>query len=99
MQVDSIKTRVESKAPLFQRLKLKCDERLSKFAFKFNLRRFTKAAAKRAEVAASRAFDNMQLTSARAEIAADAETDADRKRRNAMELRAWAYTRPLFNST
>jgi len=39
-------------------------------------------------VAASRAFDNMQLTSARASIAADAETDAERKRRNAMELRA-----------
>ena len=43
MQVDSIKTRVDS-APgfWFQRLKLKYDELLSSFAFNFNWRRYTK---------------------------------------------------------
>jgi len=41
VQVDSIKTRVES-APWFQRLKIKCDKLLSNFAFNFNLRRYTK---------------------------------------------------------
>jgi hypothetical protein len=40
-QVDSIKNRVES-APgfWFQRLKLKCDKPLSKFAFNYSLRRY-----------------------------------------------------------
>ena len=41
MQVDSIKTRVES--ALFQRLRLECDEPLSNVAFNFNLRRYTLA--------------------------------------------------------
>jgi hypothetical protein len=45
VQVDSIKTRVES-APGFRLqstcLKLKCDEPLSNVAFNFNLRRYTK---------------------------------------------------------
>ena len=41
VQVDSIKTRVET-APAVcnQRLKLKCDEPLSKFAFNVDLRRY-----------------------------------------------------------
>ena len=40
-QVDTIKTRVESASCVCnQRLKLQYDERLSHFAFKFNLRRF-----------------------------------------------------------
>jgi hypothetical protein len=44
VQVDSIKTRVES-APgvCIQRLKLKCDEPLSNVAFNFNLRHYTEA--------------------------------------------------------
>ena len=41
-QVDSIKTSVES--AWFQRLKLKCDEVLSRFAFNLNLRRYRLAA-------------------------------------------------------
>ena len=44
VQVDSIKTRVESAPGVCnQRLKLKCDEPLSNFAFKFNLRLYTEA--------------------------------------------------------
>ena len=39
MQVAAIKPTV--KAPGIKLLKLKCDERLSNFAFKFNLRRYT----------------------------------------------------------
>jgi hypothetical protein len=42
VQVDSIKTRVES-APNFSALKPKCDEALSNLAFKFNLRRYNAA--------------------------------------------------------
>ena len=42
MQVDPIKPK--SKAPGTKRLKLKCDEPLSNFAFKFNLRRCIKEA-------------------------------------------------------
>ena len=38
MQVDPIKPTL--KAPGTERLKLKCDEPLSNFAFKFNLRRY-----------------------------------------------------------
>jgi hypothetical protein len=41
VQVDSIKTRVESAPGFSLRLKLKCDEPLSDFAFNFNLRRYT----------------------------------------------------------
>ena len=41
MQVDPIKPKL--KPPRSKRLKLKCDEPLSKFAVKFNLRRFTMA--------------------------------------------------------
>ena len=44
MQVDGIKTRVES-AAWFQRLKLKYDDLLSSFAFKFNLRHYIQAPA------------------------------------------------------
>jgi hypothetical protein len=41
VQVDSIKTRVESAPGVCnQRLKLKCDEPLSNDAFKLNLRRY-----------------------------------------------------------
>jgi hypothetical protein len=41
VQVDSIKTRVESADIFnFQRLKLSCDELLSSFAFNFTLRRY-----------------------------------------------------------
>ena len=40
MQVDPIKPTL--KAPGTKRLKLKCDKSLSKFAFKFNLRRCIK---------------------------------------------------------
>ena len=41
VQVDSIKTRVESAPGVCnQRLKLKCDEPLSHVAFNFNLRRY-----------------------------------------------------------
>ena len=44
MQVDSIKPRVESVPGICnQRLKLKSDEPLSKFAFNFNLRRYIEA--------------------------------------------------------
>ena len=39
MQVDPIKPTL--KAPGAKRLKLKCDELLSSFAFNFNLRRYT----------------------------------------------------------
>jgi len=42
VQVASIKTRVESAPGFSQRLKLKCDEPLSDFAFNFNLRRYSK---------------------------------------------------------
>ena len=42
MQVDSIKPTL--KAPGIKRLKLKYDEPLSNFAFKFNLRRYSAAA-------------------------------------------------------
>ena len=42
VQVDPIKPTL--KAPGSGRLKLKCDEPLSNFAFKFNLRRYTQAA-------------------------------------------------------
>jgi hypothetical protein len=38
VQVDPIKPKL--KLPGAKRLKLKCDERLSKFAFKINLRRY-----------------------------------------------------------
>jgi hypothetical protein len=42
VQVDSIKTRVESAPGVCnQRLKLKCDEPLSNFAFNFNVRRYS----------------------------------------------------------
>jgi hypothetical protein len=42
VQVDSIKTRVESAPGVCnQRLKLKCDEPLSNDTFNFNLRRYT----------------------------------------------------------
>jgi hypothetical protein len=41
LQVDSIKTRVES-AAWYQLLKLKYDKLLSSFAFEFNLRRYIK---------------------------------------------------------
>ena len=42
MQLDSIKTCVESAPGVCnQRLKVKCDEPLSNFAFNFNLRRYT----------------------------------------------------------
>ena len=40
MQLDSIKPTL--KAPGTQRLKLKCDDLLLKFAFKINLRRYSK---------------------------------------------------------
>jgi hypothetical protein len=41
VQVDSIKTRVESAPGVCnQRLKLKCDEPLSNVAFNFNVRRY-----------------------------------------------------------
>ena len=40
MQVDPIKPTL--KAPGTKRLKLECDKPLSNFAFKFNLRRYTK---------------------------------------------------------
>jgi hypothetical protein len=44
VQVDSIKTRVESAPDVCnQRLKLKCDEPLSNVAFNFNVRRYTEA--------------------------------------------------------
>jgi hypothetical protein len=46
VQVDSIKTRVESAPGVCnQRLKLKCDEPLSNVAFNFNVRRYTAAGA------------------------------------------------------
>jgi len=45
VQVDPIKPTL--KPPGTKRLKLKCDELLTNFAFKFNLRRFTEAAAAR----------------------------------------------------
>jgi hypothetical protein len=42
VQVASIKTQVESAPGVCnQRLKLKCDEPLSNFAFNFNVRRYT----------------------------------------------------------
>ena len=44
VQVDPIKPTL--KPPGTNRLKLKCDILLSNFAFKFNLRRYTKAAAR-----------------------------------------------------
>jgi hypothetical protein len=43
VQVDPIKPTL--KAPGIKRLKLKCAEALSNFAFKFNLRRYTERAA------------------------------------------------------
>ena len=43
MQVDPIKLTL--KAPGTQHLKVKCDERLSNFAYNFNLRRYIKAVA------------------------------------------------------
>jgi len=43
VQVDPIKPKL--KLPRTKRLKLQCDEPLSKFAFKFNLRRYTMARA------------------------------------------------------
>jgi len=42
------------KAPGSERLKLKCDDLLSKFAFNFNLRRYTKVAHVRAAHASHR---------------------------------------------
>ena len=46
VQLDTIKTRVESAPGVCnQRLKLKHDELLSSFAFKFNLRRYTAVSA------------------------------------------------------
>ena len=43
MQVETVITRVESACEWFQRLKLKYDELVLEFAFKFNLRRYTQA--------------------------------------------------------
>ena len=45
------------KAPITQRLKLQCDEPLSKFAFKFNLRRYTSASAAASSSPTSPGFD------------------------------------------
>jgi hypothetical protein len=45
VQVDSIKTRVDSAPGVCnQRLKLQCDEPLSNFAFNFNVRRYNPGA-------------------------------------------------------
>ena len=46
VQVDSMKPTL--KAPGYERLTLKCDDLLSSFAFKFNLRRYTRAPSRRA---------------------------------------------------
>jgi hypothetical protein len=52
VQVDSVKTRVES--AWFQRLRLKCDKPLSNVAFNFNLRRYSAVAAVEAQLATER---------------------------------------------
>ena len=49
MQVDPIKPKL--KAPGTKRLKLQCDEALSNFSFTFNLHRYSKARAMKAEAA------------------------------------------------
>ena len=63
VQVVSIKPRIESAPGVCnQRLKLKCDEPLSDFAFSFNLRHYSEAAAKELNVGRCRlTVSNLEL--------------------------------------
>ena len=83
VQVDPIKPTLE--APETKRLKLKSDGPPSNFAFKFNLRRYTK------EVFAERRR--------RWETAMQRQSREPVSRGMATILQAGAHTRPLFGST
>ena len=82
MQVDPIKPTL--KAPGAEHLKLKCDILLSNFAFKFNLRRYTKAFGIPVVVAIN-SFPT--------------DTPAELELVRAAAIAAGAYTRPLFSLT
>jgi hypothetical protein len=88
VQVDPIKP--EFKPPGTTRLKLKCDDPLSNFAFKINLRRYTVALA---APQPTMLIDDWILVQSSCADTAELLSDVRR------ELEAGAYTRPLFSST